>query len=238
MTASRTTPYLPLLCLLALGGCSGPEHETMHQHGSHEHEHEHPPRHDGGHDAWIERLDDPGRAAWQRPEEVVAAMALSEGMVVADVGAGTGYFAPHLSRAVGARGKVLALDVDPDLVARMQRRFDEAGLANVEARLVSTSDPGLGAGSVDRALIVDVWHHMEGRVAYAKKLRQALTPTGRLVIVDYPPDAPEGPPPEMRLSAETVISELREAGFDARVVSETLPRQFVVVGEVAVGAGR
>jgi ubiquinone/menaquinone biosynthesis C-methylase UbiE len=181
---------------------------------------------------WAKRLDDPARDARQKPHEVVAALAVREGMVVADVGAGTGYFEPHLSRAAGTTGKVLALDIEPKLVAHMQARFAKAGLSNVEARLVAPTDPGLAARTVDRALIVDTWHHMQERVAYAAKLRQALRPAGRVVVVDYLKTAPEGPPPQMRVSPEIVVGELVAAGFDARVVAESLPFQFIVVGEV------
>lgn len=186
--------------------------------------------HHGEHHDWAEALDDPARDATQKPAEVVAAMAITEGMVVADVGAGTGYFEPHLSRAVGASGRVLALDIDPALVAHMRRRFADEGLANVEARLVGPSEPGLMARSVDRVLIIDTWHHMTDRVAYARKLREALTPGGKLVIVDYPADAPKGPPPELRLSTEAVVADLEAAGFVAHVAPETLPNQFIVIG--------
>lgn len=108
-------------------------------------------RHQHGNDAqqgvehWL-HLDDPGRDAWQKPDQVVAAAELTEGHVVADVGAGTGYFEPYLSRAVGARGKVLALDVSQQLVEHMKRRFHEAALGNVEVRLVSGDDPTQGWG--------------------------------------------------------------------------------------------
>jgi predicted methyltransferase len=193
------------------------EHDSMHGHGNHPHE----------------ALNDPARVEWQKPGEVVAAMAIAEGMVVADVGAGTGYFEPYLSRAVGTRGKVLALDISPQLVSHMKRRFEDAGLGNVEARLVPPADPGLTARSVDRVLVVDTWHHMKERVAYARKLRQALTNAGRIVIVDYPTEAPRGPPPELRLKPDVVVKELEAAGFTARVVPESLPNQFIVVGELS-----
>ncbi len=178
-------------------------------------------------------LDDPGRDTRQKPAEVVAALELSEGMVVADVGAGTGYFEPHLSRAVGPRGRVLALDVEPELVAHMTKRFEAEGLANVEARLVAPTDPGLAAASVDRVLVVDVWHHLTDRVSYARKLRDALAPGGRLVIVDYPEDAPRGPPPELRVGAQAVVAELAAAGLEARVEPRSLPEQYVVVAGAA-----
>lgn len=182
---------------------------------------------------WMEVLEDPAREAAQKPAEVVAVMEITEGMTVADVGAGTGYFEPHLGRAVGDAGRVLALDVDAELVAHMRERFKAA--ANVEVRLVAADDPGLEPRSVDRILIVDVWHHLAGRVAYAKKLGAALKPGGRLVIVDYLVDAPTGPPREMRMSAAAIIDELKASGFDAREVPETLPNQFIVVAEPGYG---
>lgn len=165
-------------------------HQPMHHHGG---GHAHGGFHHGA-ERLAQVLDDPEREAWQKPRDVVAAATIAEGMVVADIGAGTGYFEPHLSHAVGQSGRVIALDSTPDLVAHMQRRFKQARLGNVDVRLVPPADPGLAAGSVDRVLIVDAWHHLHNRVAYARKLRQALTTTGRIVIVDYPLDAPKGPP--------------------------------------------
>ena len=168
-------------------------------------------------------LDDPNRDAWQRPAELIAMMELAPGMIVADVGAGLGYFEPHLSRAVGETGRVLALDVDP---AELRHRL--ADLANVEIRQVTPADPGLGEASVDRVLLVDAWHHVAARIEYAKKLWRALKPGGRVYLVDRPHDSPHAPPAELRVSATQVLTELSAAGFDARV-EKTLPKQFVVL---------
>ncbi len=202
---------------------------SEHAHGpGHGHVHGHHGHHDP--ETWAKKLDDPARDEWQKPAEVVAALALEPGMVVADVGAGTGYFESHLGRAVGPSGKVLALDFDPDLVAHVEKRCAKAKLGNVEARLVAPDDPRLAAASVDRLLLVDSWHHLADRVAYAKKLRSALRPGGRIVIVDHVPDAPEGPPPEMRVRTAEVVAELDAAGFRSRVVPDSLPRHFIVVG--------
>ena len=199
-----------------------------HAHGAMHHQHQ---GFQGDASRWTEVLDAPERDTWQRPGEVIAAASVAGGMVVADIGAGTGYFVAHLSRAVGAGGKVLALDSSPQLVAHMQRRFHEASLSNVEAILVSPEDPGLPAGTLDRILIVDMWHHLSERVLYARKLGQALKATGRLIIVDRAPEALEGPPPQLRLPPEEVLRELRAAGFDASVVPAPLPHQFIVAGE-------
>ncbi len=149
-------------------------------------------------------------------------------MVVADVGAGTGYFLPHLSPAVGESGRVLALDVEPGMVAHMSQRIAQAAMGNAEARRVAPDDPGLAAGSADRILIVDTWHHIDDREAYGARLRQALRPGGRVVVVDFTPDSPHGPPPAMRIPAEQVQRELEAAGFEARIVEESLPYQYVV----------
>lgn len=149
-------------------------------------------------------------------------------MKVADVGAGTGYFASRLSRAVGPQGKVWAIDIDSALVAQMKRRLNKEGLHNVEASLGSAEDPGLGEHSVDRILLVDTWHHMHSRSQIAKKLHQALKPGGRLIVVDYTLQAPVGPPVHMRLGPEALIEELEAAGFSARLEEESLPNQYVI----------
>ncbi|MBN9415310.1 MAG: methyltransferase domain-containing protein [Candidatus Eremiobacteraeota bacterium] len=167
----------------------------------------------------------------QKPDEVVTLANIQEGMVVADVGAGTGYFESRLSRAVGPRGRVLAVDIEADLVSQMKARFAREGLVNVKAKLGTPDDPGLPASGVDRILLVDTWHHLQNRSAFAQTLRKALKPTGQLVIVDYTLEAPVGPPAAMRLSPDTVIQELEAVGLRARVVPETLPNQYVIVAE-------
>jgi predicted methyltransferase len=179
---------------------------------------------------WAREFDDPSRDAWQKPALVVAAMGLAPGMTVADIGAGTGYFEPHLSRAVGPGGKVLALDIEPDMVRYLRERAARQGLANVEARQVAPADPGLAPASVDRILIVDTWHHIASRAAYAARLLAALKPGGQLTVVDFRREAERGPPPEHRIAPEEVVRELSAGGLVARVADVALPEQYVVVG--------
>jgi predicted methyltransferase len=180
--------------------------------------------------AWSKEFDDPARDAWQKPDEVVRLMAIAPGMVVADIGAGTGYFEGRLDRAVGDAGKVHALDVEPDMIAFMQTRGARDGWKRVEPRLVAPDDPALAAATVHRVLVVDTWHHLGDRAAYAKKLAAALAPSGEVVVVDFTKEADKGPPPEFRLTPEQVIADLAAAGLDARAVEESLPDQYVVVG--------
>jgi len=177
---------------------------------------------------WAALFDDPARDAWQRPEEVVELLAVERGMTVVDLGAGTGYFLPYLARAVAEHGTVLALDVEPAMVEHMRRRIAEQSIPRAEARVVSPDDPGLAPGSVDRILIVDTWHHIGDRTAYAQKLHAALEPGGSVLVVDFTPESPHGPPPEMRLSASTVATELRAAGFTPELLTESLPYQYAL----------
>lgn len=181
-------------------------------------------------DQWEATLDDPARDAWQRPADVVDAMKIEPGMTVADVGAGTGYFEPWLSRAVGPTGTVLAIDIEPDMVRHLEQRAARQQLGNVRASLASTDDPKLPAASADRVLIVNTWHHIADRAAYAAKLRDGLKVGGEAYIVDFKLDAERGPPPEHRLTAEQVVRELSAAGLGARVVPVSLPDQYIVVG--------
>lgn len=215
-------------------------------HGKHDHDHAHHHDHDQDHETehhgqgmnhafddperWSKVFDNPERDVWQKPDEVVAALKLQPGMVVADLGAGTGYLLERLSRAVGPEGKVLALDVEPSLVEHMKVRAREAGLENVEPRVVDPADPGLAVGSVDRIVTVNTWHHIGDRPAYARRLAESLKPGGELHVVDFDLDAERGPDPQHRLSPEAVIAELAAGGFEAAAAAETLPDQYIIVG--------
>ena len=187
-------------------------------------------RHGHGGAGGVERSEaDPFTRGEQRPDEVVELMVIVSGMTVADLGAGTGYFLSRLDAAVGERGRVLALDVDPELVAYMTDRAAREHLGAVEARVVEHDDPALDAASVDRVLVVDTWHHLPDRGAYARRLAAALRPGGAVVVVDLELDAPLGPPRDHRLEAEEVVEELEAGGLEARVVEEQLPYQYVVI---------
>jgi predicted methyltransferase len=181
---------------------------------------------------WAKYFDDPARDAWQRPGDVVAAMEIRPGMTVADIGAGTGYFEPWLSRAVGPSGVVLALDIEPDMVRYLAERAAREQLGNVKASKVAVDDPLLPKGGVDRILIVDTWHHIPSREAYAGKLREALSPDGTITIVDFEPESSRGPPAQYRVAPDQVLRELRAAGLVATVAPVDLPEQYVVTARL------
>jgi SAM-dependent methyltransferase len=204
------------------------EVQDGHQHHAH--------RHHGGHhrfddaEAWAERFDDPARDDWQRPDEVLRFMGLRADATVVDIGAGTGYFAMRLARAV-PQGSVLANDVEPDMVRYLAQRARDEGLGNVVAIQGSASDPGLDQ-SIDVAFSCNVYHHIDDPVALFGLVRERLSDQGRLVIVDFEPTAPEdapGPPKAMRVSADAVSQRLREAGFvEVRRDTTTLPYQYIL----------
>jgi len=207
------------------------EPQPKHSHGPLVHRFKHA-------EDWVKKFEGPDRDAWQKPQEVVALLGDVKGKTVVDLGAGTGYFLPFLSRAVGESGKVLALDIEPDMVRYMQERAVRQGLKNVEVRKSDGADPGLPAGVAERVLIVDVWHHIPERSAYGKKLLSVLAPSGAVFVVDFKLDSKHGPPKEHRLQPEQVMAELKEAGFVPELVQSALTEQYVVVGRKRTSAAQ
>jgi SAM-dependent methyltransferase len=125
---------------------------------------------------------------------------------------------------------VLALDVEPDMVRYLSERATREHLANVRPALVPIDDPKLPASGVDRVLIVDTWHHVPEREAYAAKLRRGLKSGGKVFVVDFKLDAKHGPPRQYRLAPEQVARELTAGGLSARIAPTNLAEQYVVVG--------
>ena len=179
---------------------------------------------------WVQVFDDPGRDAWQKPDEVLRALGVAPGMTVADLGAGTGYFSEHLARAVGPAGRVLAIDVEPKLVDYMKERATKAGLVQLAPVLVPADDPQLPRSGVDLVLIVDTWHHIDDRVHYLAKLASGLKSGGRVAVVDFKKgDFPVGPPDAHKLTADAVVAEFVAAGWRLATHWDQLAYQYVLV---------
>jgi ubiquinone/menaquinone biosynthesis C-methylase UbiE len=179
---------------------------------------------------WTKVFDDPGRAAWQKPEEIVRALGLRAGMTVADVGAGTGYFSRFLSAAVGPDGTVFAVDPEPKMVERLRARAEAERTANVVPVLASRDDPRLPAGAVDVILLVDTYHHVDDRVAYFTRLRRALRPAGRIAVVDWQKrELPVGPPLDHKLARDVVVDEMTAAGYALGSEPDFLPYQYFLI---------
>ena len=188
------------------------------------HGHHHPPR---ATEQYAGALENPSREEWQRPDAVVDVLNIRANVVVADIGAGTGYFARRLAKKAA---KVYAVDVDEKLL----RRAAEEAPPNVVTVLAAPDDPKLPANSVDTVFICNVLHHIEGRTAYYGKLGEALRPGGRIVVIDfYKHDLPIGPPAAMKLSEELVVSELEAAGFRKSASHDFLLYQYFLIFERA-----
>jgi ubiquinone/menaquinone biosynthesis C-methylase UbiE len=178
---------------------------------------------------WEKVFDDPARARWQQPALIVRALALAPGMVVADVGAGTGYLARPLSDAVGPQGVVYAVEVEPNLVIHLRARAERERTVNVVPVLGSVDDPRLPAGRVDRVLFLDTYHHLDDRVAYFGRLRRVLAPGGRVIVVDWEKRADTiGPELSHRLAREQVVSEMERAGYRTLATDVRLGHQYVL----------
>ena len=207
--------------VLTLVACASSPKPPPEQH--HEHHGGMPHRFEDA-EAWAKKFDDPARDAWQEPARVIASLALDKTMRVADIGAGTGYFTMRIAPLVA---EVVATDVEADMIRYLDERAAREGHANVRAVATPHDDPQLAARSFDRILVVDVWHHLGDRRAYAAKLAAALKPTGYIAVVDFKLDAKHGPPPQMRLAPHAVIAELEAGGLEARVALE-LAEQYVI----------
>jgi ubiquinone/menaquinone biosynthesis C-methylase UbiE len=182
-------------------------------------------------DKWVKVFDDPARDAWQKPEELLRSLGVSSGQTIADLGAGTGYLSVRVAKVVGESGRVLAIDVEPKLVAHMKERAARERLPQMQATLTKADDPGLPEGAVDLVLVVDTWHHIDERVRYLAKVARGLKPGGRVAVVDFKKgDLPVGPPDPHKLAPEQVEDEFRRGGFTrVRRDLELLPYQYVLV---------
>jgi SAM-dependent methyltransferase len=176
---------------------------------------------------WAHVFDDPERDAWQKPHQVIQALALKPDSRVADLGAGTGYFSARLANML-SKGRVYAVDIEPDMVRFLAERAKRENLHNLVAVQGKPDDPSLPE-KVDVILLVDVYHHIEDRTRYFRKLGQSLRPGGRIAIVDFTLDSPQGPPPAARVAPGTVKAEMTAAGHTLAAEHRFLPYQYFLV---------
>jgi SAM-dependent methyltransferase len=176
---------------------------------------------------WAKQFDNPERDAWQRPEQVLDALGLERGSIVADIGAGTGYFSARIAKRI-ADGKIYAADVEPDMVRYLRERAGNEHLTNLIA-VQAAPDAANLPEPASTVLIVDTYHHIENRIEYFSKLRASLLPNGRLAIIDFKADSPSGPPVQHRISPEKVTEELNAAGYSLAETHHFLPRQYFLI---------
>ncbi len=180
---------------------------------------------------YIRFLEQPSRARWQKPDDVVAALHLTGSETLADVGAGSGYFTFRFARAL-PRGKVIATDIDPEMVRHVHHKVMSEGISNVRAVLADPADPTVDA-TADVVFICDVLHHVKGREAWLGRLNAEMKPGARLVVIEFKEGKlPEGPPEAAKIPKAKLTAMLRDAGFVLTSEdSKLLPYQTLFVLE-------
>jgi predicted methyltransferase len=183
---------------------------------------------------WLER---PDREATQQPEKVLDALKIASGSTVADIGAGTGYFSVRLAKRVGPQGRVLATDIQPQMLAFLKENMHAASLHNIEPILCTPTDAKLPEDQLDLALMVDVYHELAYPEETMAQVRRALKPEGRLVLVEYRGEDPSVPiKPEHKMTLAQVRSEIEPMGFELKEVFEFLVQQRVIVFKKTLNA--
>lgn len=180
--------------------------------------------------SYIGALEDPKRDTYQKPHEVLTALNIKPGEVIADVGAGSGYFTFRLAHFVGDKGKVFAVDVSPDMVRHVNRRIRDSKTINVVTILADPDDPLLPDQSVNRFFICDVWHHVDNQTKYLSLMKKMLKPGGEIVMIDFhKKELPFGPPPQMKIAREDLIKQMEANGFKKTKEHTFLPYQYFLV---------
>jgi ubiquinone/menaquinone biosynthesis C-methylase UbiE len=167
-------------------------------------------------DEWVTTLEGPQRVATQKIDDVLAKLSLKPGMVVADIGAGSGLFSRPLAKTVAPTGKVYAVDIQQDLLDHINQRDKEENIRNVQTVLGEFDDPKLPARDVDLAFINDVLHHIQHRAVYLKALGTYMKPSGRIAIIEMNKDDPNTPhkkQPELLVSRDEMLQWMSDAGF-------------------------
>jgi cyclopropane fatty-acyl-phospholipid synthase-like methyltransferase len=180
---------------------------------------------------WAKEFDDPDRDSWQKPHEVIQALALKPDAVIADIGSGTGYFTVRIAHMV-PKGKVYGVDTEPDMMKYLTERAKSMGLTNVIPVQAAPDDPCLPE-KVDLIIIVDTFHHIENRARYLTKLHDSLKPDGRIAIIDYRMDSPDGPPVSARSTPDQLKAELSASGYSFLKQYDFLPKQYFLIFEQA-----
>ena len=177
--------------------------------------------------AWLER---PEREQEEAPSKAVEALDLKPGMVVADVGVGTGYYAFRIAPKVGESGRVLGVDIQPEMLAKLKAKAESLGVRNVEGVLGTEKDPKLPKEAVDLVLMVDVYHEFEFPYEMMAAIRSSLRPGGQVVLIEYRKEDPKVPIKEVHKMSEAQIRKEMEAAGLAHVKTVgTLPWQHLVV---------
>jgi len=176
---------------------------------------------------WLERAE---RLDEEEPDRAIAALKIAKGSTVADIGAGSGYMTVKLADRVGTAGRVYANDIQPQMLELLRRKVESRHLQNVTLVQGDIDDPKLPAAAMDLELLVDVYHEFSQPQAMLRHLRDALKPTGRLVLLEYRKEDPAIPiRPEHKMSVAEAKLEVEAEGYTLSRVDESLPRQHILI---------
>ena len=176
---------------------------------------------------WLER---PERENEEAPSKAIDLLELKPGMAVADIGAGSGYYASRIARRVGPAGHVYATDIQQGMIDILERRIKAEGLANMTTILGGADDPKLPPNSIDLAIMVDVYHELQQPQIFLQRLKDTFKPGGRLVLLEFRKEDPKIPILEVhKMSVEEVRQEMEAEGLVIDKVIETLPWQHLIV---------
>lgn len=244
----KTKHLLSVLVLSVLfSGCSHDhEHKNEKEHKNSEHkhaekkhksdEHKHHAEtaneymHQSTTEELIERFESPERDEYQQPEKVLEFLGDVSGKKIMDIGAGSGYFSVKLAKN-GAN--VIAADVSDEFQEVLKKRIEENKLENITLRKIPYDAPGLEDQEVDMVLIVNTYHHIENRSDYFAQVKKGLNENGKLVIIDFfDTETPVGPK-HHKISIDTIISELKKAGYtNFEVNVSLLPYQYIITSQL------
>ncbi len=176
---------------------------------------------------WLER---PERAVEEQPGKALDALNLKPGMTIADIGAGTGYMTLRIARRVAPSGRVYGVDIQPEMLRRLEANAARAGLTDIQPVLGDAKNPKLPDNAIDLALMVDVYHELAEPQAMLRALRVALKPEGRLVLLEYRKEDPTIPiRPDHEMTVAEAKLEVEAEGYRLSRVVETLPRQHILI---------
>jgi ubiquinone/menaquinone biosynthesis C-methylase UbiE len=175
---------------------------------------------------WLDREE---REREEQPEKAIAQFNLKPGMMVGDVGAGTGYYSIRMAKLVGPSGLIYANDIQPGMLDKLNARAADAHVKNIVTVLGSESDPKLPAGKLDLVIMVDVYHELSRPQRMLDGIRDSLKPGGRLVLLEFRKEDPSVPiRPEHKMSVDEVKAEVTPEGFQFEKVVDKLPWQHII----------
>lgn len=203
-------------------------HHMYHHHSKHTKGHSHGMSKDFKNaEEWVKVFNDPERDVWQKPELVVDTLNVQPNDVVADIGAGTGYFTFRIAKKQTA-AKIYAADVQPDMIEFLKKESTTQECANVVPILIP-NEKVIFPEPVNLVLVVDTFHHIDDRINYFRSLKTTLATDSRVVIIDFTESSPVGPPVEYRISKKEVVAELNASGYKLKEDKDLLPNQYFLI---------